>query len=62
MTTQYDKEITAIQADIYRKTGRRTDAYYREGQGVLLVPEGYPLVERNVIQAVPEQILAFMRI
>ncbi|ATO50971.1 hypothetical protein P4V86_15600 [Brevibacillus laterosporus] len=52
--------ITAIQAGIYSRHGIRTDAYYREGYGLLIVREGAPLLPRNVIAAYDEDELDFI--
>ncbi|MDM5249059.1 MULTISPECIES: hypothetical protein [unclassified Lysinibacillus] len=46
--------IINIQRKILERTGRKTDAYYSEGQGALYVFMGYPLTMQNVIFAVSE--------
>ncbi|MGG1445072.1 hypothetical protein ABE354_24070 [Brevibacillus laterosporus] len=56
----YTDAITAIQAGIYSRHGIRTDAYYREGYGLLVVPEGAPLIPRNVLAAYDEDVLGFI--
>ncbi|RFB35428.1 hypothetical protein [Brevibacillus sp. VP] len=52
--------ITAIQAGIYSRHSIRTDAYYREGYGLLVVPEGAPLMPHNVLAAYDEDKLDFI--
>ncbi|MCR8998210.1 hypothetical protein NW825_25465 [Brevibacillus laterosporus] len=52
--------ITAIQAGIYSRHSIRTDAYYREGYGLLIVPEGAPLIPRNIIATYDEDELDFI--
>lgn len=46
--------IVNIQRKIFEQTGRKTDAYYSEGQGALFVFMGEPLTPANVIYAAPE--------
>lgn len=46
--------IVNIQRKILERTGRKTDAYYSEGQGALYVFMGEPLTVNNVIYAVSE--------
>ncbi|WP_175393357.1 hypothetical protein [Brevibacillus laterosporus] len=53
---KYIDAITEIQAGIYLRHGIRTDAYYQEGYGLLIVPEGAPLIPRNVIVTYDEGI------
>ena len=58
----YANEIIELQRQIFEQTGRRTDAHYEEGKGVLFVTEGHALVPGNVILAVDEIQLRLMRI
>ena len=46
--------IINIQRKLFEKTGRKTDAYYSEGQGALYVFMGEPLTVQNVIYAASE--------
>ena len=55
----YTEIIIATQRQIYEQTGQRTDAHFKEGSGVLFVPEGMPLIPQNVIMALPEDHLRF---
>jgi hypothetical protein len=32
-----------IQEQVFKVKGQRTDAHYKQGKGVIFVPEGYPL-------------------
>ncbi|MEY9970203.1 hypothetical protein ABH966_000565 [Lysinibacillus sp. RC46] len=47
-------DIVNIQRKILEQTGRKTDAYYSEGQGALYVFMGDALTVQNVIYAVSE--------
>ena len=57
----YTNEITEIQRSIFEQTGTKTDAHYKEGEGVLFVPYMAKLVPQNVMLAVPEIQLEMMR-
>ena len=46
--------IVNVQRKILERTGRKTDAYYCEGQGALFVFMGDALTVQNVIYAVSE--------
>lgn len=46
--------IINIQRKLFEKTGRKTDAYYSEGQGALYVFMGDNLEVQNVIYAASE--------
>lgn len=46
--------IVNIQRKLFEKTGRKTDAYYSEGQGVLYVFMDEPLTVQNVVYAASE--------
>ena len=46
--------IVNIQRKLFEQTGRKTDAYYSEGQGALYVFMGEPLAISNVIYAASE--------
>ena len=46
--------IINIQRKLLQQTGRKTDAYYSEGQGALYVFMGDALTVKNVIYAVSE--------
>lgn len=56
----YNEAIIAIQAQIYEQTNRRTDAHYKEGYGVIFVPEGADLIPQNIITVVDEMQLRLM--
>ncbi|EMT54782.1 hypothetical protein I532_04220 [Brevibacillus borstelensis AK1] len=56
----HTEALIVIQAAIHRTLGVRTDAHYREGYGVLFVPEGAPLMPSNVIAAYSEEALESM--
>lgn len=51
------KAIVSCQKEIYEKTGKRTDAYYKEGYGALFVPEFAELTSNNVIYSASEMVL-----
>jgi len=46
--------IVNIQRKLLEQTGRKTDAYYSEGQGALYVFTGDTLAVQNVIYAASE--------
>lgn len=46
--------IVNMQRKILERTGRKTDAYYNEGQGALFVFMGDALTVQNVIYAASE--------
>lgn len=46
--------IVNIQRKLFEQTGRKTDAYYCEGQGTLYVFMGESLTVQNVIYAASE--------
>lgn len=56
----YTNAIIELQRRIFEQTGRRTDAHYKEYNGVLFVYEGEDLIVSNVILAVDEFQLAIM--
>jgi len=60
MTNLYTSQIISLQKAIFQQTVQRTDAHYSEGQGVLFVPEGHPLIPANVIHAAPQHILEWL--
>jgi hypothetical protein len=51
--------IEKILKQLYEKTNRKHDAYYREGQGVNIVVEGQP--ETHVVLSIGESQLQFMK-
>lgn len=56
-----DEIIVNIQRQLFEQSGRKVDAHYREGKGVLYVYEGEEFIPSNVIHAVSEGELYFMR-
>jgi len=46
--------IVKIQRKLLEQTGRKTDAYYCDGQGALYVFIGEPLTVQNVVYAASE--------
>lgn len=55
-----EKAITSILRQLFEKTGNKHDAHFKEGYGVLIVPEGYPCEQRFVVLAVDEFRLRIM--
>jgi hypothetical protein len=49
--------LIRIQQAIFEQHGHRTDVYYTEGGGALVVLEGRPLHPQNVIQAIPDHVI-----
>lgn len=56
----HNEAIIGIQAQIFEQTKQRTDAHYKEGHGVISVPEGASLIPNNIITVVDEMRLRFM--
>ncbi|WP_141431954.1 hypothetical protein [Bacillus sp. 03113] len=56
----FTRGIIELQRRIYAQTGRRTDAYYKEGYGALFVYEGDQLTPQNVIHRADELHLALL--
>lgn len=46
--------IINIQRKLFEQAGRKTDAYYSEGQGALYVFMGEPLTVQNVVYTASE--------
>lgn len=57
---RYNAVLTDILEDMYKKTGRKHDAYYYENKGALFVPEGYKLLPQNVVRSIGEIELKMM--
>lgn len=58
MRVDISKAVVRIQQQIYEQNkGLRTDAHYKEGKGVLFVPEFAPLIPQNVIFVADEMML-----
>lgn len=52
--------IYNILEKLYHETGRKHDAHYQQGYGVIIVPESYALHPRNVVFQASESKLHFM--
>ncbi|WAB24976.1 hypothetical protein M3_0025 [Lysinibacillus phage vB_LfM_LysYB1] len=50
-----------IQKKLFDKHGFRTDAHYKEGYGVIFVPEGFPLLPSNAVQVYSEHEIQFLQ-
>ena len=46
-----------IQETIYHREKQRTDLYYLESKGILIVLEGKPLIPQNVLYKIDEWVL-----
>jgi hypothetical protein len=49
-----DDILLDIQRQIFESKGIRTDIHYKQGKGVLVVPENAPLHPNNVMLSIPE--------
>jgi hypothetical protein len=47
-------QLVDLQSQIFEQSGIRTDVYYVEGRGALVVQEGRPLLPHNIILRIPE--------
>lgn len=56
----FTKAMIELQARIHQQTGKRTDVYYCQGYGALIVYEGAELTPANVIYAATEMELAVL--
>lgn len=54
-----NETIEKVLKQLFEKTGRRHDAYYREGVGVNIVVEGQP--ETHIMLQIGENQLQFMK-
>jgi hypothetical protein len=54
-----DVVLLDVQRQFFETKGIRTDVYYKDGQGALVVPEGAALHPSNILAHIPEYVFAF---